>query len=32
MRQLRDLLGGDLDDATARFELALALADRGELP
>ena len=28
VRQLRDLLGSDLDDADARFELALVLADR----
>lgn len=28
VRQLRDLLGEDLDDADARFELALVLADR----
>lgn len=28
VRQLRDLLGSDLDDATARFELLLALTDR----
>lgn len=28
IRQLRDLLGADLDDADARFELALVLADR----
>lgn len=28
VRQLRDLLGDDLDDADARFELALVLADR----
>ncbi|GEN81225.1 helix-turn-helix domain-containing protein [Actinotalea fermentans] len=27
VRQLRDLLGADLDDADARFELALVLAD-----
>lgn len=29
IRRLRDLLGGDLDDPTARFELLLVLADRG---
>lgn len=28
VRQLRELLGADLDDADARFELALVLADR----
>ncbi|MCB2178119.1 MAG: helix-turn-helix domain-containing protein [Actinomycetales bacterium] len=28
VRQLRELLGDDLDDADARFELALVLADR----
>ncbi len=28
IRQLRDLLGTDLDDAAARFELLLALTDR----
>jgi hypothetical protein len=28
IRQLRELLDGDLDDADARFELALVLADR----
>ncbi len=28
IRQLRELLGDDLDDADARFELALVLADR----
>lgn len=28
VRQLRDLFGDDLDDADARFELALVLADR----
>ena len=28
IRRLRELLGGDLDDADARFELALVLADR----
>lgn len=30
IRQLRDLLGDDLDDAAARFELLLALTDRAE--
>jgi DNA-binding PucR family transcriptional regulator len=28
IRQLRELIDGDLDDADARFELALVLADR----
>lgn len=28
IRQLRDVLGDDIDDAAARFELALVLADR----
>lgn len=32
IRQLRDLLGDDLDDSTARFELLLALADRAAAP
>ena len=32
IRQLRELLAGDLDDADARFELALVLADRSRHP